>query len=191
QKYFAVVDEAGKLMASFIAVNNTVAKDMDLVATGHERVIRARLKDGQFFYQTDVKVLFDPWVEKLKKVLYQAELGTMYEKIRRVRNLAEYQAQSAGGPGDLVENAKRAAWLCKADLVSQVVGEFPKLQGVMGRVYAGVANEPPEVAAAIEEHYKPVYSGAALPESLTGAIVAIADKIDSICGCFRVGLIPT
>jgi glycyl-tRNA synthetase beta chain len=191
QKYFAVIDDNENLMPFFIAVNNTRTKDLNLVAVGHERVLRARLADAQFFYNSDVNVLFDPWIEKLKGVLFQAELGTMYEKVQRVQNIAEYLAKTAKMDAASKKRVRRAAALCKADLVSQVVVEFPKLQGVMGRVYAGVSKEPDDVASAIEEHYRPTYSGGALPDTLTGAMVAIADKIDSICGCFSVGLIPT
>ena len=198
QKYFAVVDKDNKLMPSFIAVNNTAASDLALAAKGHERVLRARLADAQFFYRGDLEVTDDDRVEKLKGVLFQAKLGTMYEKIERVAKVAEYLADLVDfkpAPDlkdtDLKAQVRRAARLSKADLVSQVVGEFPKLQGVMGRVYATVSGELPMVAAAIEEHYRPVYSGAALPETLVGAILSIADKIDSICGCFSAGLIPT
>lgn len=198
QKYFSVVDKSNKLMPYFISVNNTKARDMDLVAKGHERVIRARLADAQFFYRGDLEVRDDERVEKLKGVLFQAQLGTMYAKTERVGQLVEYltsavdfRPQANGNGDDLKQQVARAARLCKADLVSQVVGEFPKLQGVMGRVYATVSGELPTVAAAIEEHYRPVYSGAALPETMAGALLGIADKIDSICGCFSVGLIPT
>ena len=197
QKYFSVVDTQNRLLPCFIAVNNTRAKDMDLVAQGHERVIRARLADAQFFYRGDLEVSNDQRVEKLKGVLFQAQLGTMFEKTQRVSQLAASIA-SGGQIGvatdkaaALKDQAARAAWLCKSDLVSQVVGEFPKLQGIMGRVYAEKSGEHSDVAAAIEEHYRPVYSGAPLPKTLTGAILSVADKIDSICGCFSVGLVPT
>jgi len=198
QKYFAVVDQENKLMPCFIAVNNTEAKDMAVVAKGHERVLRARLADAQFFYQGDLKISNDERVTKLKKVLFQADLGTVYEKIERVARIGEFisaavehETTPESQTADLKRQVVRAAMLSKSDLVSQVVGEFPKLQGIMGRVYATVAGEPPQVAAAIEEHYRPVYSGAPLPETLVGAILSIADKIDSICGCFSVGLVPT
>jgi len=191
QKYFAVVDDAGKLMPYFIAVNNTRTKDLGLVAKGHERVLRARLADAEFFYQSDEKVLFDLWNARLKGVLFQAELGTMAEKVQRVKSIAGELAARISKEPDFQKRAVRAAELCKADLVSQVVVEFPKLQGVMGRVYATVANEPDDVAAAIEEHYRPTSSGGRLPETSTGAVLAIADKLDSICGCFAVGLKPT
>jgi glycyl-tRNA synthetase beta chain len=198
QKYFAVIDKDNKLMPSFIAVNNTVARDLVLAAKGHERVLRARLADAQFFYRGDLEVTDDDRVEKLKRVLFQAKLGTMYEKIERVAKIAEYLSSLVDykpapdtRDADLKTQVSRAARLSKADLVSQVVGEFPKLQGVMGRIYATVSGELPMVAAAIEEHYRPVYSGAPLPETSVGAILSIADKIDSICGCFSAGLIPT
>ncbi|MBE9545291.1 MAG: glycine--tRNA ligase subunit beta [Proteobacteria bacterium] len=191
QKYFAVVDRNHNLMPCFIAVNNTAARDLALSATGHERVIRARLADAQFFYQGDLEVTNDERVEKLKRVLFQAELGTVFEKSGRVAKIAEVLAVSTKKGDELKKQVLRAARLSKSDLVSQVVGEFPKLQGVMGRIYAGIAGEPADVAVAIEEHYRPVYSGAPLPETLAGAILSIADKMDSICGCFSVGLIPT
>ena len=189
QKYFAVVDQAGNLMPCFVAVNNTRTKDLNLVAKGHGRVLRARLSDARFFYQADLKDRMDDWCERLKGVLFQARLGSMYVKVQRIQTLAANL--STGESSGTQSQIQRAAWLCKADLVSQVVGEFPKLQGVMGRVYAAEAGEPGDVPAAIEEHYRPVYSGGALPQTRTGAILAIADKLDTICGCFSVDLVPT
>ena len=198
QKYFAVVDEENRLMPCFIAVNNTVARDLAMAAKGHERVLRARLADARFFYRGDLEATTDDRVDKLKGVLFQAKLGTMYEKVERVSGIGDYLAGLAERETvpeleipDLKAQVKRAAWLSKSDLVSQVVGEFPKLQGVMGRIYAALGGEPPMVAAAVEEHYRPVYSGAPLPETPVGALLSIADKIDSICGCFSAGLIPT
>ncbi len=191
QKYFAVVDNDRKLLPCFIVVNNTRARDMDLVARGHERVIRARLSDARFFFKQDAATSMETWVEKLKKVLFQAQLGSVYDKMVRVREIGAFIAAAAGGNDLLRENVSRAARLCKADLVSQVVVEFPKLQGVMGRIYAGLAGESEAVAAAIEEHYRPTYAGGPLPTAAAGAILAVADKIDSICGCFSIGLAPT
>ncbi len=191
QKYFAVVDKKGSLMPCFIAMNNTRTRDMALVATGHEWVLRARLADAQFFYRSDLEESSDQRVEKLKGVLFQAKLGSMYEKIKRVQKISGFIAGAVDGGPNLKKQVTRAAWLCKADLVCQVVGEFPKLQGIMGRVYASVEKEPKNVAAAIEEHYRPIYSGGQLPETVAGAILSIADKIDTICGFFSVGLIPT
>lgn len=189
QKYFAVTNAEGRLIPGFIAVNNTQTHDMNLVATGHERVLRARLSDARYFYTADVKVPMEAWVEKLKRVLFQAKLGSMHDKVMRVKTLAGWLADAAN-PAQK-EKVTRAAYLCKADLVSQVVGEFAKLQGIMGRIYAQTAGEAPDVAKAIEEHYRPTHSGGQLPKTETGALLSIAEKIDSICGCFSVGLIPT
>ncbi len=189
QKYFAVVDDNGKLMPCFVAVNNTRIKDLALVARGHERVLRARLSDAQFFYRADLQDKMDDWRERLKGVLFQAKLGSMHAKVERVEKLGAHLTQ--GEPQDVQAMVQRAAQLCKADLVSQVVGEFAKLQGIMGRVYAGVANEKGDIPAAIEEHYRPTHSGGELPRTRTGVLLAIADKLDTICGCFSVGLIPT
>ena len=191
QKYFAVVDGAGELIPAFIAVNNTRTRDLNLVASGHERVLRARLSDAKFFYRADLQVPAEERFAKLSGVLFQAELGSMRTKSDRIVGLGRYLADTLGADAGLTEQVERAAHLCKTDLVSQVVVEFPKLQGVMGRVYATVAHEPGEVPAAIEEHYRPTRSGGALPTTRTGAIVSIADKMDSICGCFSVGLAPT
>jgi glycyl-tRNA synthetase beta chain len=189
QKYFAVVDSAGNLMPCFVAVNNTRTRDLTLVARGHQRVLRARLSDAQFFYRADLKDKMDDWRERLKGVLFQAKLGSMYAKVQRVVALGAHL--SASESSDIQSNVQRAALLCKTDLVSEVVGEFPKLQGIMGRVYAAAAGEPGDIPPAIEEHYRPVYSGGALPQTRTGAILAVADKLDTICGCFSVGLVPT
>jgi glycyl-tRNA synthetase beta chain len=189
QKYFAVVDHQGKLMPCFIAVNNTRTKDMDLVAKGHQRVLRARLSDARFFYQADRQGNMDEWRKQLKGVLFQAQLGSMLDKVQRVESLGAYLA-SLSMP-DLTSYVVRAAQLCKTDLVSQVVYEFANLQGIMGRTYAKEAGEPAEVSAAIEEHYRPTYSGGPLPQTKTGALLAVADKMDTICGCFSAGLIPT
>ncbi len=191
QKYFAVEDDRGRLMPHFIAVNNTRTRKPSLVATGHERVLRARLADARFFFEGDLEETFDQRVEKLKGVLFQSELGTLHEKIDRVRSLVADLSDSAGVSAAVKKDALRAAWLCKADLVSQVVGEFPELQGVMGRIYAERAKESKRVARAVEEHYRPTHSGGALPQDDVGALVGIADKLDSICGCFSVGLVPT
>ncbi|MBU0986978.1 MAG: glycine--tRNA ligase subunit beta [Proteobacteria bacterium] len=191
QKYFAVVDKDDNLMPCFIAVNNTRTKDLKLVAKGHERVLRARLADGQFFFKSDLNETPDDWVERLKGVLFQAKLGTMFEKVQRIQKMAQYLADVTGQGASSKKQVSRAAWLCKADLESQVVYEFANLQGIMGRVYAKYAKEPGDVATAIEEHYRPTYSGGPLPETVVGSLLSIADKIDSVCGFFSVGLVPT
>lgn len=189
QRYFSIVDDAGKLMPGFITINNTLTEDPSVVVKGNERVLRARLSDARFFFEEDQKVKLETRVESLKNVVYQQKLGTSYEKMERFRALAE-------GVADLLNpsakaKASRAAFLCKADLVSGMVGEFPEVQGIMGREYALLQGEDAEVAAAIAEHYLPTQAGGDLPASDIGAFVSIADKLDTICGCFGVGLIPT
>ena len=193
QKYFALTDEKGTLKPCFIAVNNTLATDMDVVAAGHGKVIRARLADAQFFYKVDLESTLDDFAEKLKNVTFQASLGSMYEKRQRLATLGAYLTDLVYPDGNetLLKNVVRAARICKADLVSQMVIEFTKLQGVIGRVYAEKAGENHEVAGAIEQHYRPVHAGAELPESETGNLLALADKIDTICGCFSIDLVPT
>ncbi|MEJ2640655.1 MAG: glycine--tRNA ligase subunit beta [Desulfosarcinaceae bacterium] len=189
QKYFAVEDEKGRLLPAFVAINNTRTRDPELVTNGHQRVLRARLSDARFFFQADLETSMESRAEKLGGVLFQAELGSMQAKVQRVAHLASWLAERLRP--ELALDAARSAALCKTDLVSQVVVEFPKLQGVMGRVYAQRAGEHGDIPAAIEEHYRPVASGAKLPQTDLGAILAVADKIDTICGIFAIGLKPT
>ncbi len=191
QKYFALLDNENRLMNAFIAINNTAARNLDVVSRGHERVLRARLNDARFFYRADLEIPLHDHVEKLKGVLFQARLGSMYDKTIRIQRLTEQLCNMARLSKDMSETACRAGFLCKADLVTQLVVEFPKLQGVMGRVYALKSGESIDTAKAIEEHYRPTFSGGPLAETLAGAVVGIADKLDSICGCFHAGLIPT
>lgn len=189
QRYFSVVDEDGRLLPHFITVNNTLADDPAVVARGNERVLRARLSDARFFFEEDKKIPLEERVEDLKGVVYQAKLGTSYEKMERFRKLAESLA--ARLCPEVAAKVSRAAYLCKADLVTGMVGEFPELQGVMGREYALLSGEEPDVALAIHEHYLPTQAGGDLPSGDIGAFVSIADKLDTICGCFGVGLIPS
>ncbi len=189
QRYFSIVDGEGKLLPHFITVNNTLAEDPTVVVKGNERVLRARLSDARFFFDEDRKTPLEDRVEDLKGVVYQARLGTSFEKMERFRELAGRLADQLCA--EMKEKVLRAAYLCKADLVTGMVGEFPELQGVMGREYALFAGEDPDVARAIHEHYLPSQAGGELPSSPVGAMVSIADKLDTICGCFGVGLIPT
>jgi glycyl-tRNA synthetase beta chain len=189
QRYFSLVDSAGQLLPSFITINNNLAEDPSVVVRGNERVLRARLSDARFFFEEDKKVSLDSRVEALQAVVYQAKLGTSYEKMERFRALAVALAQQLRPA--LQEKTARAATLCKADLVSAMVGEFPEVQGVMGREYALLEGEDAEVAEAIREHYLPTQAGGALPTGDIGAFVSLADKLDTICGCFGVGLIPS
>lgn len=191
QRYFAVVDADDRVMPYFLAVNNTLARDMNLVKKGHERVLKARLEDARFFFQTDCKTSLEEMTHKLKSVLFQAELGSVYEKVSRIRSVAGQLARRLELDETMVQVLDRAAFLSKSDLVSLMVNEFPKLQGVMGRIYAQYAKEPELVAQAIEEHYRPTASGGALPQTFAGSLLSIVDKMDSICGCFLIGLIPS
>lgn len=193
QKYFALVDDNQNLRPMFIAVNNTQAKDRDLVARGHEKVLRARLSDAKFFFETDLESNLDAFAEKLKSVTFHEKLGSVHEKCQRIGELVDFLAQVSpyGDKENLKTNVARAAKICKADLVSQVVIEFTKLQGVIGRTYAHKAGEAGEVADAIEQHYRPIQSGGILPENPVAVLLAIADKMDTIAGCFSVNLIPT
>ena len=189
QRYFSIVDANGGLLPGFITINNTLTEDPSVVVKGNERVLRARLSDARFFFEEDKKVRLDERVESLKKVVYQQKLGTSFEKMERFRSLAEGLADRLNPSVKM--QVSRAAWLCKADLVSGMVGEFPEVQGVMGREYALLEGENCDVANAIAEHYMPTQAGGELPASDIGAFVSIADKMDTICGCFAVGLIPT
>ena len=189
QKYFSLRDAGGKLMPNFITINNTLARDPGLVVAGNERVLRARLSDAQFFYREDLKVPLETFVERLKNVVFQTKLGTSYEKMTRFRTLATELAEKLSPAKK--EKVRRTALLCKADLESSMVGEFADLQGVMGREYAKAAGEDPDVSRGIYEHYLPTAAGGSLPTDDCGALVSIADKIDTIVGCFGIGLTPT
>lgn len=189
QRYFTLIDDNGKLLPNFITIANTLAKDPKVVVAGNERVLKARLSDAMFFWEEDRKKKLEDRLEPLKKVVYQAKLGTSYEKIERFTELASGLAEQFA-PADL-ELTKRAAKLAKCDLETGMVYEFPELQGVMGREYAMLEGEDPRVATAIFEHYLPTQAGGELPTDNIGAFVSLADKIDTICGCFSVGLIPT
>ncbi len=189
QRYFSLRGKDGKLLPHFIAVNNTLTRDPEVVRQGHERVLRARLSDAMYFYGVDSKVPLADRVDALKGVVFHSLLGTSYEKMERFREMAVFLAQRLAP--DLTDAVRRAAYLSKADIVTEMVGEFPSLQGVMGRQYALLFKEPPEVAEAIFTQYLPRHAGDILPGDLTGALVGMADRLDTICGCFGVGLIPT
>ena len=189
QKYFAVVDTAGKLMPNFIAVNNTDTRDAKLAADGHQRVIRARLEDAFFFFKEDQRRTLADRVEDLSGVIFQHKLGTMLDKTKRVTALAGLLAKKLA-PEHLVQT-ERGALLAKTDLLTDMVGEFPTLQGAIGHDYALLGGEAPGVATVIREHYLPVRAGGQLPASIPGALVGMADRLDSITGCFGIGQIPT
>ena len=189
QKYFALQDAQGRLMPNFVAINNTLAKDEDLVRKGHEKVLRARLSDASFFFKEDRKKSLEARLEDLKGVIYQAELGTSYAKVQRFTALAEFLAEKVAP--DKLQLVRLAARLCKCDLVTQMVTEFPTLQGVMGMEYARLDGHPEEACVAIHEHYLPARAGDELPGSVPGAIVSVADRMDTIAGFFAIGMEPT
>lgn len=221
QRYFSVVDKDGNLLPYFTFVANTKAKDPKVVIKGNERVLKARLSDAKFYFDKDIKIPMKDRVETLKGVVFQTRLGTSYEKVERFTRLAVYignelrycnSMDAQEQPKDFLTedyNPKnydpqktdpgfisklilgRASMLCKADLLSGMVGEFPKLQGIMGMEYALISGECADVARAICEHYMPTQASGKTPAGIPGAIISMADKMDTICGCFSVGLIPT
>jgi len=189
QRYFPVADDHGKLLPHFVCISNIRPRSREVVVKGNEKVLRARLSDAAFFFEDDLKIPLDSRVEQLRKVVFQAKLGTSYEKMMRFKQLALWIVERIDPK--LREAVERASHLCKADLVTGMVGEFPKLQGIVGREYARLSKERPEVSEAIYEHYLPAFAGDRLPSSPTGDIVSISDKMDTIVGCFGVGLVPT
>ena len=189
QKYFPVINDKEELLPCFIAVSNTKPRDENIVARGNERVLLARLADAQFFFEEDKKIPLEHRVDSLKKVVFHSLLGTSYEKVMRFRKLALALAQRIHPA--IKDTVDRAALLAKADLETQMVGEFSELQGIIGREYARLSGEKTAVAEAIYEHYLPIVAGGELPQTDEGAIVGIADKMDSIVGFFGVGLVPT
>jgi glycyl-tRNA synthetase beta chain len=188
QRYFPVRDAGGKLMNHFITVANIESRDPDKVRDGNERVVRPRLADAAFFWETDRKQQLEARRESLRAVTFQNKLGSLFDKSARVAVLAKRIADSIGGDANLAE---RAALLSKCDLLTLMVGEFPELQGLMGRYYAQLDGEDGEVAAALEEQYWPRFSGDQLPVTRTGLAVALADKLDTIAGVFSIGQKPT
>ncbi len=191
QRYFPVYDAAGeRLLPYFIAVRNGLDAHLDTVRAGNEKVLRARLADARFFFDEDRRVGLEPRNEKLKHIVFQEKLGTLYEKVERVEGLAKKIARFIRLNAADTAHAQRAAHLCKADLATAMVYEFPELQGVMGREYARLEGEDPAVATAIYEHYLPRGAGDALPQTPAGVIVALADKLDTLAGYFCLGLIP-
>lgn len=188
QKYFAVFDNAKQLLPYFITISNIQSSDPQTVSHGNERVIRPRFSDAKFFWEQDQKVTLSSRLQSLENVVFQQQLGTIAEKVIRVRALAGYLAEKLSAN---VTQAERAAELCKCDLMTDMVGEFPKLQGIMGNYYARLDGESSAVADAIEQHYWPRFAGDALPVEITGQIVALADRIDTMLGIFAIEQKPT
>ncbi len=188
QKYFHLVDGEGKLMPNFITVSNIDSKDISAVRAGNERVIRPRLSDAEFFWQQDCKRTLAERREDLKTVVFQKELGTVFDKSERIAELAGLIAEQLGGER---ADGVRAGQLAKCDLMSEMVGEFPELQGIMGRYYARNDGESEAVAEAMDEQYMPRFAGDELPQGVVGQAVAIADKLDTLVGIFGIGQLPT
>ncbi len=191
QRYFPCWKNESELLAKFITISNGTDGNFDGVRHGNERVLGARLDDAEFFYQEDQISRLAEKVDKLKNVVFQVKLGNLYEKSCRVKELAILLCEQLGFDENATKKAARAAYLCKADLTTQLVIEFPSLQGTMGKYYAANSSEYEEVATAIEEHYQPLAADAQLPKTDIGAIVSIADKLDTIAGYFGIGEVPT
>jgi len=193
QKYFAMTDKNGKLSNQFLIVSNIETKTPEAIISGNERVVRPRLADAKFFYEQDRKKSLLERTPLLSKVVYHNKLGTQLERTERVSKIAQSIATELkkNNPTISVELAERAAKIAKADLLTDMVGEFPELQGIMGRYYALNDNEHPDVAAACMEHYSPKFAGDALPNTDTGTILALADKLETLVGIWGIGLAPT
>ncbi len=188
QKYFALADAQGKLTHRFLLVSNLVTQEPEAIVQGNERVLRARLADAKFFFDQDRKTPLASRVERLSAIVYHHQLGTQAQRVARLRFLAREIATRIGADA---AHADRAALLAKADLVTDMVGEFPELQGTMGRHYALSDGEPPDVADAVAQHYWPRFAGDALPEGPVAQAAALADKLETLAGMFGVGAIPT
>ncbi|AXA58156.1 glycine--tRNA ligase subunit beta [Pseudomonas thivervalensis] len=188
QKYFCLLDAEGKLLPRFITVANIESKDPQQIIAGNEKVVRPRLTDAEFFFKQDKKQPLESFNERLRNVVFQEKLGSVYDKAERVSKLAAFIAPRIGGDA---QRAARAGILSKCDLSTEMVGEFPEMQGVAGYYYALNDGEPQDVALALNEQYMPRGAGAELPTTLTGAAVAIADKLDTLVGIFGIGMLPT
>lgn len=191
QRYFEVRNDQGLLMPHFIAVRNGDNVHLENVIKGNEKVLIARLEDAEFFYNEDKKLTIEACVEKLKNVTFHEKIGSIYEKMQRVALIAQIIGRKVGLSEEELEDLKRASEIYKFDLVTNMVGEFPELQGIMGEKYALLQGEKPAVATAIREHYLPTSSEGELPETAIGAVLALADKLDSVFSFFSVGMIPT
>jgi len=188
QKYFPVVDAQGNLMPNFITVSNIESKDPTQVIDGNERVIRPRLSDAAFFFETDKKTSLSDFRQRLKPIVFQAKLGSIFDKTERIKALSIFIAEQTGADAN---KAALASELCKSDLVSDMVGEFDKMQGLAGYYYATHEGLDNDVACALKEHYQPKFSGDTLPSTETGTLVALADRIDTLTGIFGIGQKPT
>jgi glycyl-tRNA synthetase beta chain len=194
QKYFAVEKKNGDLAPHFLAVINVAGDSKGIIRAGHERVLRARFADARFFWTSDQKCRLADYLPKLERITYESRLGSFRDKVERVRAISRWLTEQWFNLGMLqahVAEADRAAELAKCDLATEMVREFPELQGIVGGLYARAQGEPVEVADAVYDHYRPVGLDDPIPRNLTGCAVALADKLDSVVGCFAVGVVPT
>lgn len=189
QRYFSVQDGNGRITNRFIAINNTPVKDPAVSVKGHQRVLKARLEDARFYFREDRKIPLIDHLDALKGVVFHSKLGTAYEKVERFSHVARKLAEQLAP--ESVAHVERASLLCKCDLETGIVYEFPELQGIIGSYYAKMDGEPAEVSTAVREHYLPAHAGDSLPQGMAGALISIADRMDTLVGCFSVGLIPT
>ena len=191
QRYFEIRNQAGMLLPHFISVRNGNSVKLDNVIKGNQKVLAARLEDGEFFFEEDKKLSIEDCVEKLKNVTFHEKIGSMYKKMQRVGLISQVIGKRVGLSEEELTDLKRASEIYKFDLVTNMVNEFPELQGIMGEKYALLKGEKPAVATAIRVHYMPISSEGELPKTAIGAVLAIADKIDSVLGFFAVGMIPS
>ena len=191
QRYFPVKDKTGKLLPEFIVITDREPGNGEIIRNGNERVLRARLADANFFWEEDKKTTLHDRLKDLEGVVFHEDMGSYLDRGERIGDLAYFIAETLDLSPDRLELVKRASSLCKTDLLTEMVGEFPKLQGIMGREYALVQGEDEEVARSIAEHYLPRYADDVLPETEIGTVLSLADKFDIITGCFAAGLIPT
>lgn len=190
-RFFPVVDDKGRLLPYFITIRNGNEEHLDIVVKGNEKVLGARLEDAKFFYYEDIKIPLEDYVEELNNVVFQEKLGTLYDKTVRIQRLSKKIGDYLEVGEETQKNLERAAYLSKADLITNMVGEFSELQGKMGMEYGKQSGENEIVSTAIFEQYLPRFSGDALPTTTSGAILSIADKLDTIAGCFAIGIQPT
>lgn len=191
QRYFPVRSQDRKLLNYFITVRNGDKNNLDTVKIGNEKVLKARLADARFFWEEDQKIKLEQYLPRLEKIVFQESLGTIAQKVERLKTSVAKLAGILALTEEQQKNCVRAANLAKADLVTNMVYEFPELQGIMGQYYAELSGERPEVAQAVKEHYQPRFAGDEIPEGIEGALVSIADKLDTIAGCFAIGIEPT
>jgi glycyl-tRNA synthetase beta chain len=192
-KFLPVVDSENEITEYFIGIRNGISENQDIVKKGYEKVITATLEDAQFFYNQDTKTTLESKIDKLKKIVFHDKLGSMYDKVQRIKKISEYIASTitTNENLDIMMYLSRIVNLCKADLVTDIVYEYPELEGIAGRIYAEHDNEPEKISKVIEEHYYPLTSDGQLPSTELGTIISIADKIDTIVSDFTIGLIPT